>query len=225
MDSIADLSEAKSLLKESLLLPIHFPKFFSGLRRPWKGILIYGPPGTGKTMLAKTVATEYESSFFNCSFSSLGSKWHRESEKLVRTLFKMARYYSPSTIFFHEKDATGGSREADGQNWASLRMKVELLTMMDGIDTPTSGEGGGEGDKESGDKDENDKEEERKTVVVIAATDFPWNLDNALKRRLEKRIYIPLSDAEARRDLLRINLKGLKIEEDVDLDELGDKME
>ncbi|KAA6367805.1 MAG: putative Vacuolar protein sorting-associated protein 4, partial [Streblomastix strix] len=205
-DKIAGLKEAKALLKEAVLLPMHFPNYFIGLRRPWKGILMFGPPGTGKTMLAKAVATECSSTFFNCSISALGSKWRGESEKLVRTLFRMARHYAPSTIFFDEIDSIATTRGADGENEASRRVKGELLTQMDGAQT--------EGEAE-----------ERKPVVVIAATNFPWDLDEALKRRLEKRIYIPLPDAEARRDLLRINLLSVKLADDLNLDEFADQMD
>ncbi|KAA6361606.1 MAG: putative katanin 60-PA, partial [Streblomastix strix] len=205
-DKIAGLHQAKALLKEAVMLPMYFPRYFTGIRRPWKGILMFGPPGTGKTMLAKAVATECSSTFFNCSISALGSKWRGESEKLVRTLFRMARHYAPSTIFFDEIDSIAITRGADGENEASRRVKGELLTQMDGAQT--------EGEAE-----------ERKPVVVIAATNFPWDLDEALKRRLEKRIYIPLPDAEARRDLLKINFQGVKLDDKMDLDMFADQME
>ena len=187
-DDIADLDEAKMLLQEAVLLPILMPEFFKGIRRPWKGILMFGPPGTGKTMLAKSIATLGQTTFFNISASSLASKYRGEAEKLVRLLFEMAKFYGPSTIFFDEIDSLGGKRGESNEHEASRRVKTELLVQMDGV---------------SG------CEDDKKRIIVLAATNRPWDLDEALRRRLEKRVYIPLPSDKGRKRLFEIYLSSV----------------
>lgn len=204
-DSIAGLETAKQLLQEAVLLPSWVPKFFTGIRRPWRGVLMFGPPGTGKTMLAKAVASECNTTFFNVSASTLSSKYRGDSEKMVRILFDMARYYAPSTIFFDEIDSLAGSRGAANEHEASRRVKTQLMVEMDGVHGSSNGE----------------EEDAQKFVMVLAATNTPWDLDEALRRRLEKRIYIPLPEADGRKEVFRIYLQNIQLADDVDLDELA----
>ncbi|ORY26358.1 P-loop containing nucleoside triphosphate hydrolase protein [Naematelia encephala] len=180
-DDVAGLVQAKEALKEAVILPIKFPQLFTGKRTPWRGILLYGPPGTGKSFLAKAVATEAKSTFFSVSSSDLVSKWMGESERLVKQLFTMAREQKPAIIFIDEIDSLTGTR-GEGESEASRRIKTEFLVQINGVGNDDTG------------------------VLVLGATNIPWQLDPAIKRRFEKRIYIPLPDAPARRKMFELNV-------------------
>ena len=206
-EDIAELEGAKNTLKEAVLLPLLMPDFFRGVRRPWKGVLLYGPPGTGKTLLAKALATQGKTTFFNVSPTTFASKWKGESEKLVRILFEMARFYAPSTVFIDEVDAIGQKR-GDGDNEASRKVMAEMLVQMDGV---------------SGKLDQEDlsvEELKKNIVMVMGATNLPWDLDDALRRRFEKRVYIPLPNSVGRREMFRINTKGIDVQPNIDWDKL-----
>ncbi|XP_027344768.1 katanin p60 ATPase-containing subunit A1 [Abrus precatorius] len=207
-DDVAGLTEAKRLLEEAVVLPLWMPEYFQGIRRPWKGVLMFGPPGTGKTLLAKAVATECGTTFFNVSSATLASKWRGESERMVRCLFDLARAYAPSTIFIDEIDSLCNARGASGEHESSRRVKSELLVQVDGVSNSATNEDGS-----------------RKIVMVLAATNFPWDIDEALRRRLEKRIYIPLPNFESRKELIRINLKTVEVAADVNIDEVARRTE
>lgn len=180
-EDVAGLVQAKAALKETVIMPVMFPQLFTGKRVPWRGILLYGPPGTGKSYLAKAVATEANSTFFSISSADLVSKWMGESERLVRSLFDMARESTPAIIFIDEVDSLCSSRES-GESDAGKRIKTEFLAQMDGV-----GKANGQ-------------------ILVLGATNCPWDLDNAIRRRFEKRIYIPLPEAEARTRVLELAL-------------------
>ncbi|KAH0777013.1 hypothetical protein AABB24_018889 [Solanum stoloniferum] len=181
-NDVAGLESAKQALQEAVILPVKFPQFFTGKRRPWRAFLLYGPPGTGKSYLAKAVATEAESTFFSVSSSDLVSKWMGESEKLVSNLFQMARESAPSIIFVDEIDSLCGQRGEGNESEASRRIKTELLVQMQGV--------GHNDDK----------------VLVLAATNTPYALDQAIRRRFDKRIYIPLPDLKARQHMFKVHL-------------------
>jgi katanin p60 ATPase-containing subunit A1 len=201
---IAGLDDAKELLEEAIVLPLLMPDFFQGIRRPWKGVLMFGPPGTGKTLLAKAVATECNTTFMNVSTTTLTSKWRGDSERLVRLLFEMARFYAPTVVFIDEIDSLCSARGADGEQEASRRVKSELLTQMDGLASLINPE-------------QQDDTASPPLVMVLGATNFPWQLDEAMRRRLEKRVYIELPRTDDRLAQLKLHLNGVKLADDVDL--------
>ncbi|XP_026128889.1 katanin p60 ATPase-containing subunit A-like 2 isoform X1 [Carassius auratus] len=206
-DDIIGLEAAKRLVKEAVVYPIKYPQLFTGILAPWKGLLLYGPPGTGKTMLAKAVATECNTTFFNISASSIVSKWRGDSEKLVRVLFELARYHAPSTIFLDELESVMSQRGVGqgGDHEGSRRMKTELLVQMDGLARSND------------------------LVFVLAASNLPWELDHAMLRRLEKRILVGLPSAPARQAMIShwlppvSNTGGVELRTELDYDSLAQR--
>ncbi|MFX1485556.1 MAG: AAA family ATPase [Promethearchaeota archaeon] len=196
-EDVANLETAKQALREAVILPMLRPDIFTGAREPWRGLLLIGPPGCGKTLLAKAVANECNATFFSADAASLVSKWLGESEKLVSTLFTVARSSSPSVVFIDEVDALATVRSGD-EVGGERRMKTQLLIEMDGV-----------------------RKRKGEQVVVLGATNRPWDLDPGFRRRFEKRIYVPLPDKEGRREIFKIHVRGIEIASDVDFDELA----
>ncbi|RAL03774.1 putative AAA family ATPase [Aspergillus ibericus CBS 121593] len=191
-DDIAGLDNAKKALKEAVVYPFLRPDLFSGLREPARGMLLFGPPGTGKTMLARAVATESRSTFFSVSASTLTSKWHGESEKLVRALFGLAKALAPSIIFVDEIDSLLSARSSGTENEASRRSKTEFLIQWSDLQRAAAGRE--QKDKKIGDASR---------VLVLAATNMPWDIDEAARRRFVRRQYIPLPEHEVREQQLQ----------------------
>ncbi|XAR50320.1 Adenosinetriphosphatase [Bertholletia excelsa] len=199
-DDIGALENVKDTLKELVMLPLQRPELFckGQLTKPCKGILLFGPPGTGKTMLAKAVATEAGANFINISMSSITSKWFGEGEKYVKAVFSLASKIAPSVIFVDEVDSMLGRRENPGEHEAMRKMKNEFMVNWDGLRT---------------------KDTER--VLVLAATNRPFDLDEAVIRRLPRRLMVNLPDAPNRAKILNVILAKEDLSSDVDLDSIA----
>ncbi|XWS46676.1 hypothetical protein CRYUN_Cryun14cG0088200 [Craigia yunnanensis] len=196
-DDIGALENVKDTLKELVMLPLQRPELFckGQLTKPCKGILLFGPPGTGKTMLAKAVATEAGANFINISMSSITSKWFGEGEKYVKAVFSLASKIAPSVVFVDEVDSMLGRRENPGEHEAMRKMKNEFMVNWDGLRT---------------------KDKER--VLVLAATNRPFDLDEAVIRRLPRRLMVNLPDAPNREKILRVLLAKEELSANVDLE-------
>lgn len=176
---IAGLEHAKSSVEEAIVWPLMNPDLFTGLRDPPRGLLLFGPPGTGKTMIARAIASRAGCTFMNISASSLMSKWVGEGEKLVRCMFAVACVKQPTVVFIDEIDSLLSAR-SEGEMEVTRRVKTEFLVQMDGVGT-----------------DRSDR------ILLIGATNRPEELDEAARRRMEKRLYIPLPDLQSRTELFR----------------------
>ncbi|CAA0830847.1 P-loop containing nucleoside triphosphate hydrolases superfamily protein [Striga hermonthica] len=195
---IGALDEIKESLQELVMLPLRRPDLFTGgLLKPCRGILLFGPPGTGKTMLAKAIANEAGASFINVSMSTITSKWFGEDEKNVRALFTLAAKVSPTIIFVDEVDSMLGQRTRVGEHEAMRKIKNEFMMHWDGLLTRPG-----------------------ERILVLAATNRPFDLDEAIIRRFERRIMVGLPSAENREMILRTLLSKEKVE-DLDFKEVA----
>jgi transitional endoplasmic reticulum ATPase len=197
-DDLGGMASTIDALREMVELPLRHPELFQRLGvDPPKGVLLHGPPGTGKTRLAKAVANESEANFFHIAGPEIMGSAYGESEKKLREIFEEAAKAAPSIIFIDEIDSIAPKRDrVTGE--AEKRLVAQLLTLMDGL-------------------------EPRQNLVVIAATNRPEAIDEALRRpgRFDREIVVGVPDEKGRREILGIHTRGMPLADDVNLDELA----
>eukprot|EP00268_Persea_americana_P005201 TRINITY_DN1174_c0_g1_i4.p1 TRINITY_DN1174_c0_g1~~TRINITY_DN1174_c0_g1_i4.p1 ORF type:complete len:420 (-),score=71.98 TRINITY_DN1174_c0_g1_i4:491-1750(-) len=193
-ESIGGLENVKQALFELVILPLRRPELFSRgkLLSPQKGVLLYGPPGTGKTMLAKAIAKESGAVFINVRISNLMSKWFGDAQKLVAAVFSLAYKLQPAIIFIDEVDSFLGQRRSTDHE-ALANMKTEFMALWDGFTT-----------------------DQNASVMVLAATNRPQELDEAILRRLPQTFEIGIPDCNERTKILQVILKGERVEDSID---------
>jgi katanin p60 ATPase-containing subunit A1 len=184
-EDIGGLEEAKALLQETVVI--------SAMRKPeaikpWRGVLLYGPPGTGKTLLASAAAGSLKATFFNVSADSVLSKYYGESSRLIAALYEVALQKAPSIVFIDEFDALALSRGKDLDE-ATRQTLSTLLSQLDGFKNKKS----------------------NRLVLTLAATNSPWDIDNAALSRFPRRVYVPLPNANAAGEIIQANTKGLDV--------------
>ena len=187
-EDIGGLKNEVELVREMVELPMKHPEVFEklGVGAP-KGVLLTGPPGTGKTLLAKAVATETDSNFYSIAGPEIMSKYYGESEKHIREIFEKASKNAPSIIFIDEIDSIAPKR-GEGTDQTEKRIVAQLLTLMDGLKS-------------------------RGQVVVMAATNRPDDIDEALRRpgRFDRELRINPPDEKGRKEILQIHTRGMPL--------------
>jgi transitional endoplasmic reticulum ATPase len=203
LEDVGDLADVKEVLTESVLWPLTYPDTFARLGvSPPRGVLLYGPPGCGKTYLVKAIAGTGKANVLSVKGAELLSKWVGESERAVRELFRRAREAAPTLVFLDEVDALAPVRGQASDGGTTDRVVASLLTELDGV-------------------------EALRNVVVIGATNRPDLIDPALLRpgRLERLVYVPPPDADARAAILRAAARSVPLDESVDLTALGAELD
>ncbi|MFD9826907.1 AAA family ATPase [Tsukamurella tyrosinosolvens] len=203
LDDVGDMVETKQALTETVLWPLRHPDTFARLGvEPPRGVLLYGPPGCGKTFVVRALAASGQLSVHAVKGAELMNKWVGESEKAVRDLFARARGSAPSLIFLDEVDALAPRRGQSSDSGVGDKVVAALLTELDGA-------------------------EPLRDVVVLGATNRPDLVDPALLRpgRLERLIFVPPPDAEARAEILKTSSRSIPLADDVDLPALAGQLD
>mmetsp|Transcript_30495 Transcript_30495/g.61446 ORF Transcript_30495/g.61446 Transcript_30495/m.61446 type:complete len:514 (+) Transcript_30495:86-1627(+) len=199
-DDIGGVRKQLAQIRELVELPLRHPQLFKSLGiKPPRGMLMYGPPGSGKTLIARAVANETGAFFFLINGPEIMSKMAGESEDNLRKAFAEAEKNAPAIIFIDEIDSIATVR-SDSESESSRRIKTELLVQMDGLGNSVEG------------------------LLVLAATNLPWAIDSAVRRRCQKRIYIPLPDERARKRMFEIKLAKLDPRADITSEQLDSLM-
>lgn len=186
-EDVIGLEDGEKFVKAAVVKPLKYPQLFGnkpGQIKPFKGVLLYGPPGTGKTELARAAATETGATFFNIAVSNLKDEYQGNSERLCRILFEEARARKPSVIFIDEVETMLGNRDAHRDGDVSNAMVTEFLTQMDGVG------------------------HDQRNVVVLAACNRPWKLDEAILSRFDQKLLVSLPNSAARKEIFKLNIEG-----------------
>uniref|UniRef100_A0A0N5A8Q8 AAA domain-containing protein n=1 Tax=Syphacia muris TaxID=451379 RepID=A0A0N5A8Q8_9BILA len=195
--------EVINQLKDRIILPLKIRceheslVLSSDLLSPPKGILLYGPPGCGKTLLAKAIARAAKARFINLRVSILTDKWYGESQKLAAAVFSLAEKFQPTIIFIDEIDSFLRDRQAQDHE-ATAMMKAEFMSLWDGFASS------------------------KNVVIVLGATNRPFDVDKAILRRMPARFYVPLPSASARADILRVILRDEPVDSNIDFEKVAE---
>jgi SpoVK/Ycf46/Vps4 family AAA+-type ATPase len=200
-DDVGGLESVKQQIRRRIITPFLKPSLFERFkRRAGGGILMYGPPGCGKTLLARATAGECGAKFYNVAITDVLDMYIGESERKLHEVFELARRTAPSVLFFDEVEALGGKRQ-HSREASTAKLVSQFLTELDGFAQKNQG------------------------VLILGATNVPWAVDPAFRRpgRFDRVLFVPPPDADARRSILRLELRERPVAGEVDIDELAKK--